>query len=269
MWRSLEELAVSPEFEELLHREFPRQATELEEGVDRRRFLQLMSASLALGGITACTRQPPEKIVPYVNQPESIIPGRPMFFASSMVLDGIARPVIVESHMGRPTKVEGNPDHPASSGATDLITQASLLTLYDPERSQVVKNNGRIRTWDAFVEETKSTLTALRALGGARLRILTRPVTSPTETALIDSVLQSEPRAKWHQYAPVSRDAEIRGLETAFGQTASPIYDLTQADVIVSLDSEFSTQGPGSVRYAKDFASRRRVREDGARISRF
>jgi len=269
MWRSLEELAASPEFEEMLHREFPRQASELDGGVNRRRFLQLMSASLALGGLTACTRQPSEKIVPYVDQPESIIPGKPLFFATSMILDGVARPLIAESHMGRPTKVEGNPNHPASLGGTDLLSQASLLTLYDPERSQVVVNNGRIRTWDSFVEEIRSTLNEMQASDGVRLRILTRPTTSPTEATLIESILATHPQARWHQYAPVNRDSEIRGLEIAFGQAVSPIYDFTQADVVVGLDSEFLTRGAGSVRYAKDFASRRRVSEGDDRISRF
>ena len=154
-WRSLEELAGTPEFEELLHREFPQQASELPEGVDRRRFLQLAAASLALGGLTACTRQPLEKIVPYVQQPELLIPGKPLYFASTMTLDGYARPVLVESHMGRPTKIEGNPQHVASRGAADLFSQASVLDLYDPERSQVVNHLGRIRTWQAFESETR------------------------------------------------------------------------------------------------------------------
>ncbi|MEJ2084993.1 MAG: TAT-variant-translocated molybdopterin oxidoreductase, partial [Acidobacteriota bacterium] len=269
MWRSLEELAASPEFEEMLHREFPLQASELDSGVDRRRFLQLMSASFALAGLTACTRQPSEKIVPYVDQPESIIPGKPMFFATSMVLDGVARPLIAESHMGRPTKVEGNPNHPASLGGTDLLSQASLLTLYDPERSQVVVNNGRIRTWESFVEEIRSTLSAMRDSDGVKLRILTRPTTSITEAKLIESILVSNPLARWHQYAPVNRDAEMQGLEIAFGQVMSPIYDFTQADVVVSLDADFLTRGAASVRYARDFAGRRRVSESGDPISRF
>ena len=163
-WRSLEELAQTPEFEELLKREFPQQASELPEGVDRRRFLQLAAASLALGGLTACTRQPLEKIVPYVQQPESLIPGKPISFASTMTLDGYARPVLVESHMGRPTKIEGNPQHVASRGASDLFSQASILDLYDPERSQVVTHLGRIRTWQAFGEETRNALQAFEAL---------------------------------------------------------------------------------------------------------
>ncbi len=145
-WRSLDELAGTPEFQDLLHREFPRQATELE-GVSRRQFLQLSGASLALAGLTGCTKQPPEAIVPYVKQAEQIVPGRPLFFATAVTMGGYAMGVLAESHMGRPTKLEGNPDHPASLGATDQYTQAEVLNLYDPERSQTVLHNGRIDTW--------------------------------------------------------------------------------------------------------------------------
>jgi molybdopterin-containing oxidoreductase family iron-sulfur binding subunit len=258
-WRSLDELAQTPEFEELLHREFPRQAAELPEGVSRRGFLHLMGASLALGGLTACTRQPLERIVPYVEQPESLVPGRPLYFASSMPLDGYARPLLVESHMGRPTKVEGNPEHPASSGATDLFAQASVLNLYDPERSQVVMHNGRISTWSIFVEEFRNTVQALSALGEARIRVLTRTVTSPSQAALIREVLEDHSGARWHQYTPVTRDTERQGMESAFGRPLSVRYDLSQAEVILSLDSDFLTAGPGALRYARDFAGRRRA----------
>ena len=120
-WRSLGELADTNEFREYLHREFPEQASEWNDPKGRRQFLKLMSASLALAGVGACTKQPPEAIVPYVRQPEDIVPGRPLFFASAIPLAGYAQPVLVESHMGRPTKIEGNPDHPASLGATDAI----------------------------------------------------------------------------------------------------------------------------------------------------
>src|SRR5881397_4355875 len=142
-WRSLEELADTEAFRELLRREFPRQAAEWPEGLDRRRFLQLASASLGLAGLTACTRQPLEKIVPYVKQPEEIVPGRPLFFATARTLGGYSLGTLVESHEGRPTKVEGNPEHPASLGATDPFAQASALTLYDPDRSKVAILNGR------------------------------------------------------------------------------------------------------------------------------
>src|SRR5881397_1584959 len=162
-WRSLEELADTEAFRELLRREFPRQAAEWPEGLDRRRFLQLAGASLALAGLTACTRQPLEKIVPYVRQPEQIIPGRPLFFATAMTLGGYALGLLVESHEGRPTKVEGNPSHPASLGATDAFAQASVLGLYDPDRSQVLTHLGVIETWSAFVAMLAGRLRAQKA----------------------------------------------------------------------------------------------------------
>src|SRR6266702_1327844 len=173
-WRSLQDLSRSDDFEEILHDEFPRQAMALDAGVDRRDFVKLMGASVALAGLTACNR-PAEKIVPYVRQPEDIIPGKPLFFASAMTLGGLGTGVLVESHMGRPTKVEGNPDHPASLGATDAFTQASILGLYDPDRSQVVRNIGEISTWSGFIAALQP---ILKNPGG--LRLLTETITSPT-----------------------------------------------------------------------------------------
>ena len=145
-WRGLEELAETPEFTEFLHREFPRQASEWADGSSRRGFLRLMGASLALAGVSGCGLNKPEKIVPYVRAPEAIVPGRPLFFATALSLGGYATGVLVESQMGRPIKVEGNEKHPASLGATDAFAQASVLSLYDPDRSQVVLREGRIST---------------------------------------------------------------------------------------------------------------------------
>ena len=136
-WRSLDELAGTGGFEEMVHREFPRQASEwvdTPDGVNRRRFLQLSTASLALAGLTGCTRQPMETIVPYVKQPEDLLPGKPQFYATAMTLGGYATGLLAESHEGRPTKVEGNPEHPASLGSSDAFAQASVLGLYDPDR---------------------------------------------------------------------------------------------------------------------------------------
>src|SRR4026207_847578 len=136
--RSLGELADTVEFREYLHREFPERASEWNDPKGRRQFLKLMTASLALAGVGACTKQPREEIVPYVKQPEDIVPGRPLFFATAIPMSGIAQPVPVESHTGRPTKIEGNPEHPASLGGTDAITQAAILGLYDPDRAKTV-----------------------------------------------------------------------------------------------------------------------------------
>src|SRR5438876_911565 len=153
-WRSLDELADTPEFREMVEREFPRLAVGWNDDEDpaegRRNFLKLMGASLALGGLAACTRQPTEHIMPYVRQPEELIPGRPLYFATAVTLNGVANGVLAESHEGRPTKLEGNPEHPASLGALDAMGQAAVLQLYDPDRSQAVTFQGEIRAWGTF-----------------------------------------------------------------------------------------------------------------------
>jgi molybdopterin-containing oxidoreductase family iron-sulfur binding subunit len=139
-----------------------------------------MGASMALAGVTACTRQPAEKIVPYVRQPEEIIPGRPLFFATAMSLGGVATGLLVESHEGRPTKIEGNPLHPSSRGATDIYAQAAILGLYDPDRSQTVTNLGEIRPWSTFLAAIRAAVTAQQPLKGAGIRLLTESVSSPS-----------------------------------------------------------------------------------------
>ncbi len=224
-WRSLEELSDTEEFRELLQREFPRQASVwLDPPVSRRGFLQLMGASLALAGLSACTRQPTEKIVPYVKAPEGLIPGKPQFYATAVLLGGIAQGVLVESHMGRPTKIEGNPQHPASLGATDAFTQAAVLTLYDPDRAQVVTNAGRISTWDAFLAAVKTARDAQRLSQGAGLRVLTETVTSPTLASQLQALLVEFPAARWHQYEPAGREAVLDGARLAFGENVDTQY---------------------------------------------
>src|SRR2546425_12912240 len=235
-WRSLETRAETEGFEEFLHREFPRQAAEWQGGVSRRQFLQLMGASLALAGLSAGTSRPPGTIVPYVRAPEEIVPGKPLFFATAMSLGGFATGLLVESHLGRPTKIEGNPTHPASLGATDAFAQASILTLYDPDRSQVVSNAGRISTWNAFLTAINDDLEAERLSGGAGLRILTETVTSPTLANQLRQLLARFPNAKWHQYEPVNRDNVHAGDRLAFGTDVNTIYRFENADVILSLD---------------------------------
>src|SRR5881396_3194178 len=156
-WRSLEELTDSPLFEEFVRREFPQQAEEWDDPIERRTFLKLMGASLALAGLSGCVIQPPEKIVPYVKQPEEEIPGRGLWFATAYSLGGVATPLLVRSNEGRPTKVEGNPDHPNNPGcsSTDIFSQASILTLYDPDRSQTPLYRGETRAWTTFVAEIR------------------------------------------------------------------------------------------------------------------
>jgi len=269
-WRCLEELSDSEQFHEFLKQEFPQQAAGLLDGVGRRDFLKLMGASLALAGLNACGRAAPvdKKIVPYVNQPETMVIGKPMFFATAFPMSGVGTGVLVESHEGRPTKIEGNPNHPASLGATDAFAQASILTLYDPDRSQVVSNAGRISTWNAFLTAINDDLEAERLSGGAGLRILTETVTSPTLANQFRQLLAKFPRAKWHQYEPVNRDNARAGARLAFGDNVNTVYRFNNADVILSMDADFLFTGPGSVRYARDFVGKRRVRQDKTEMNR-
>ena len=254
-WRSLEEAADTDEFRLMLKDEFPAIA-KVQSYVDRREFLALLSASLALAGLNGCTTTRPEKIVPYVEQPEEILPGKPLYFATALPLGGYGFGVLVESHMGRPTKVEGNPEHPASLGATDAFAQASILGLYDPDRSQVIKNTGRITTWDAFVTTMVTELDNLRVKKGEGLRFLTETVTSPTQLDQIQRILERFPLARWHRYDPL-RDNSPPNVR----------FHLDSADVVVSLDADFLMHGPGHVRYSKDFA-RRRTPTNGRQMNR-
>jgi len=258
-WRSLDELAETPEFQEMLHREFPRQASEWNDPVGRRDFLKLMAASLALAGATGCTEPPAEKIVPYVRQPQGIVPGKPLFFATAMTLGGYARGVLVESHEGRPTKIEGNREHPASLGATDAFAQASILSLYDPDRSQTVLHRGQIDTWDRFLTAITPELARLREKQGEGLSILTETVTSPTLGAQIQALIADMPRARWRQYESAGRHSIRAGARLAFGRYVETVHRFDQADVILSLDSDFLQDQPGSLRYAYDFIEGRRL----------
>jgi molybdopterin-containing oxidoreductase family iron-sulfur binding subunit len=167
-WRSLEAVAETPEFKDFLHREFPQNASEWLDPVGRRGFLKLMGASLALAGVSACTRQPEEAIVPYVRQPEELVPGKPLFYATAMPFAGSGVGLLVESHEGRPTKIEGNPEHPSSLGATDVFAQAAVLGLYDPDRSQVITHLGEIRPFESFAASMRQVVEAQQGSKGSR-----------------------------------------------------------------------------------------------------
>jgi molybdopterin-containing oxidoreductase family iron-sulfur binding subunit len=257
LWRSFEELADTKEYRAFVENEFPHDPASEPQNVDRRDILKWMAASAALAGLTGCTKMPEQKIVPYVTPPEEIIPGRPLFYATSLTQNGIATGVLVESNMGRPTKVEGNPEHPASLGATDIFAQAAVLGLYDPDRSQTVIREGRISSWGALLAVIGDLRTNLAASKGEGLRILTGTVTSPTLASQINDVLKQFPQARWHQWEACSRDGAREGAKLAFGRYANTVYRLDKADVILSLDADFLYGGPGSVRYTREFAARR------------
>jgi Fe-S-cluster-containing dehydrogenase component/anaerobic selenocysteine-containing dehydrogenase len=227
---------------------------------NRREFLRLMSASLALAGMTACTRQPTELIVPYVDPPEQTIPGHPRYYATAVAVNGVAQGVIVETHLGRPTKVEGNPDHPASLGATSVVSQASVLDLYDPDRAKEITYRGDPRSWEDFLLALQSMLAPLQG-SGEGLHILTETVTSPSIGAQMEAVLAQFPGARWHQWDAAGLHSAWAGGRMAFGRPVNAYYRLADADVVVALDSDFLTCGPASTRYARDFMDRRRRAE--------
>ena len=247
---------------DLYEHEFPPQAIgwsddeDAEEG--RRNFLKLMGASLALAGLTGCTRQPTEQIMPYVRQPEDLIPGKPLFYATAATLGGVASGVLVESHEGRPTKIEGNPDHPATLGACDVFSQASVLGLYDPDRGQSLMLEGEIGSWGELANALRDALNAQKSKNGAGLRILTETVTSPTLANQLRAIQKAYPESKWHQWEPAGPHSARAGASLAFGQPTNTYYNLANANTIVSLDSDFLASGVASLRYARQFAARRR-----------
>ncbi|MBO0719298.1 MAG: TAT-variant-translocated molybdopterin oxidoreductase [Blastocatellia bacterium] len=272
-WRSLEELADTERFRQFLHREFPAlDAPEADpsmlDPVGRRNFLKLMSASIAFAGLTACTRQPQENIVPYVKTPDGLIPGKPQFFATAMTTGGVANGLLVESHEGRPTKIEGNVVHPGSKGGTTVYEQASILELYDPDRSQSTLYVGDPRTWGDFLNALRAALDGQRSKQGAGLRILTETVTSPTLASQMKKLLELYPQAKWHVYEPASRDGARMGANLVYGQFVNTVYRFDKADIVLSLDADFLTNGPGSVRYARDFIDKRRLVDGSNEMNR-
>jgi MoCo/4Fe-4S cofactor protein with predicted Tat translocation signal len=269
-WRSLEELTGAPGFEEMLHREFPRQASEWDGGDEgRRNFLKLMGASLALGGLSACTKQPTELIYPYVNAPETQIPGKPLFYATAFTQSGVSTGVLMESHAGRPTKVEGNPQHPGSLGATNVPTQASVLNLYDPDRTQTNTFLGEIRTYASFLTAMRQLLDEQSVKKGAGIRLMLETVGSPTLSAQIKVAQAAFPAMKVVQWEPIGNQGARMGSKLAFGQFLNAAYKFDAADVVVSIDSDFLCSGAASARYARDFATKRRVRGEQVSMNRF
>jgi MoCo/4Fe-4S cofactor protein with predicted Tat translocation signal len=258
-WRSLEEVARTREFTEFLQREFPERASEWIDSLSRRHFLKLMGASLALAGLTSCTRQPTERLVPYIRQPEELLAGQPLFFATAMTLSGYATGLLVESHNGHPTKIEGNPEHPISRGATNVFHQASLLDLYDPDRSQAVLQRGQISNWESFLAALNGALQAQENGNGAGLRLLTETVTSPTLHAQMNRVLEKFPEARWHQFEPINHDNVHAGAQIAFGRVVAPQYRFDRARVVLALDSDFMFAHPAGLRHAREFMNARRV----------
>src|SRR5437899_1041952 len=190
---------------------------------------------------------------------DGFVLAKPQFYATAMPFGADAIGLLVKSHEGRPTKIEGNSDHPSSLGATNVFAQASVLNLYDPDRAQTVTKFGEIQTWSLFVDSAQATAAEMKAANGAGFRILTGMVTSPTLAAQIQSLLTLFPQAKWHQWEPAVGDGTRDGAKLAFGSYLNTVYRQEKADVILSLDSDFLGSGPGHIRYAREFSRRRKL----------
>ncbi len=260
-WRSLEELADTPEFHEMLRSEFPQQSSEWIDSVSRRGFLKMAGASLALAGLAGCTKQPDEPIYPYIKAPEDLVLGKPMYFATACPFASGAVPVLVKSDAFRPIKIDGNPEHPYIKGGSDPITQATLLDLYDPDRSQHVLYRGETSHWGAFQAAWRARLADKKASGGEGIYILSSTITSPTLAAQWKKAQVAFPNAKLVQYDPVNRDSAYAASRAAFGDYADAQYKLDAADVVLSLDADFLSSAifPGFHKLARDYANKRRL----------
>ncbi|HVY19853.1 MAG TPA: TAT-variant-translocated molybdopterin oxidoreductase [Bauldia sp.] len=265
-WRSLEELADTAAFREYLHNEFPRLAARFDIAPDRRGVLKLMAASLAMAGLTACKKA--DHIAPYVDKPADVTPGRALHYATALSIGGYGFGAIVESHEGRPTKVEGNPDHPASLGASDAIMQAACLGLYDPERSRTPTKDEQAMSWDAFLGEVAALRDEIGNREGAGFALMIGPITSPSEAWLIDRLRAAYPRMLLCVHDPLAADGERTALQQVFGRATATLPRLGQADVIVSLDADFLGEGPGRLAHARAFSSRRIVRDGATTMAR-
>lgn len=267
-WRSLDEAGETELWRRTAKEEFPSERSLPGEHLSRREFLQLASACAALSALPGCTKQPVEPILPYVRQPELLVPGEPLFYATTMTLGGFGTGVLVKSREGHPIKVEGNPDHPSSLGGSNVWIQASILDLYDPERSQNLLQGGRISTWQQFASEMLQVAREQSASKGAGMRLLTETVTSPTLAGQLRDLLHRFPQAKWHQFDPVSRDNVRAGARSAFGKVVETHHRFDRAEVILSLDADFLYSHPAALRYAREFANGRRIAAGQRKMNR-
>ncbi|UCC81152.1 MAG: TAT-variant-translocated molybdopterin oxidoreductase [Candidatus Zixiibacteriota bacterium] len=263
-WQSLDQLADSPEYRKYL---LQRYQEETDNSFSRRNFLSLMGASLALAGLASC-RRPVEKIIPYVSQPEEIIPGVPNYYATSMPFGNSAYGLIVECHEGRPTKIEGNPVHPSTMGSSDILIQASILGLYDPDRSRSVKHNGSKKSYEDFVAFWIGLHEEFSKNRGEGLAVLSESFSSPTLARLKNDFAKKFPRAHWATYEPISDENIYKAIKQVTGEDLRPVYHYDKADVILSLDSDFLQTESENISAARGFAEKRNVTENGNAMNR-
>ncbi|HVG62494.1 MAG TPA: TAT-variant-translocated molybdopterin oxidoreductase, partial [Hyalangium sp.] len=258
-WRSLEERLGKPEYLDTVGPEFPEGADLPPTGVARREFMQLIGASLALAGATACTTRPSdERMVPFTKTPPELTPGNPLHYASGMTFAGHTSGLLITAREGRPIKVEGNPQHPVNQGAAGVYEQAFLLSLYDPQRARVLRQGKSPRSLRTMAEElTAQVGKAAAADGGARIRFLTEPINSPLMGHLRSRIQQKLPNARFYSYTTVTQDPAHEASQAVFGQALTPQYDFSHADVILSLDADFLESRPANLAYARQFGHRR------------
>lgn len=261
-WRSVDHLRDSADFRALNADEFAPGASTDPTASSRREFMKVIGASMAMAGLTAC-RRPVESILPYTRKPEEVIPGVPLHYATSMPFDGVLRPLLVESHEGRPTKVEGNPDHPGSAGSSGVFEQASILGLYDPDRSKVVRHEGRSSSWSAFAAMAAALAPTTRML------VIAEPSSSMTEASLRGRLASRVASMNWVSYAPAGTGVVEDGYRMAHGASVRPRFRFEAADVIVAFDSDFlGADDPNHVENARGYAESRRVMTTDDSMSR-
>ncbi|WEX10562.1 TAT-variant-translocated molybdopterin oxidoreductase [Chelativorans sp. AA-79] len=266
-WRSLDELSRTVDFQAFLEAEFPSLAPTAAE-VDRRGLLKVMGASLALAGLSGCSGQADDRALPYVQSPEFVVPGNPKYYATAVTMAGYAQPVTGKTHVGRPVKLEGNPGHPGTKGATDPFLQAALLGLYDPDRSQSPRRAGRPASWEAFDGAMVARARELDARRGAGFRLLTGAVTSPTLARQIAAMMQRWPQARWHVLEPVDDGLRREAVRRVFGRALQPHPMLDRAEAVVSLDDDLLGPGPYQAVRAHRWSLRRHAFQRGEGESR-
>ena len=266
-WSSLDELADPAVFRARVAAEFPTLAPLLGEA-SRREVLRLMGASLALAGLGGCDIQPDEAAIPYVTAPEYEVPGKPRYYATATLLNGYAVPVLVETHEGRPTKVEGNPDHPLTRGTTDVFAQAAVLGLYDPDRSAAVTLDGRISSFDACQLALTERARELEANRGRGLAILSGTVTSPTLVRQIGALRRRFPELRRFVHEPVGQQHQHTAARLALGKPLDLHYRLDEAEVVLSLDGDFLGPGPAQLAHAHQWIEARRRKLAGGDVGR-
>ncbi|HEX4462826.1 MAG TPA: TAT-variant-translocated molybdopterin oxidoreductase, partial [Polyangia bacterium] len=266
-WRTTAERDDHEAAQRAIAQEFPPGASELE-GSSRREFMQLVGGTLALAGVAgtmAGCKDPPEKVLPYNLKPEDITPGRPVHYATALTHAGYATGVLVTAWEGRPTKVEGNPEHPVSRGATSTYDQAEIMSLYDTNRARAVKHGGLGATWIGFCRTVEEQLKAPTVDGGAKLAFLVEPNGSPLLASLQKKIATALPKARWFGHAALTMNDAYEGARIAFGKPLETQLDLSKTRTVVALDADFLGAWPWYIQQQRQWAE---SRKPGANMSR-